>query len=355
MAELTWPKVEVVATAENYARFKISPLESGYGATLGNSLRRILLSSLPGSAITSIRIDNIYHEFSSIPNIKEDVTEIVLNVKKIRLRSYSERPVTMRLSVTGSGLATAGDIQLPSSIELVNPEQVLASLDGDEARFEMELTVERGRGYYSSEGRDNPTIGVIPVDAIFNPVPKVNYLVEHYDEGGRDAERLLIELWTDGTIEPADALSTAAQIMVQHTSLIGNFHKGAITTHEERRSPGGAPIPSHIAEMPIEQLNLSVRTYNCLKRSNIIKVGQILQMDRKDLMSVRNFGDKSYQELIGRLMERGLLPAESELARDFESSGLEIGPIAEDSDVLAEPDDELGEDIANDEEEEEEE
>ncbi len=347
MVEQTWPKVECVATAENYARFKIAPLEPGYGATLGNSLRRILLSSLPGSAVTNIRIDNIYHEFSSIANVKEDVTEIVLNVKKIRLRSYSERPVTMRLSFSGSGVVTAGDIQLPSSIELVNPEQELASLDGDDARLEIELTVERGRGYYSSEGRENPTIGLIPVDAIFNPVPKVNYLVEH--DSVEPTENLLIEIWTDGTIDPADALSTAAQILVQHTSLIGNYRKGGAAVRADQRSSGVAPIPSHIAEMPIEQLNLSVRTYNCLKRSNVTKVGQILQMDRKDLMAVRNFGDKSYNELIGRLIERGLLTADSDLARDYEGSG-QVEPADEDEDMLA--DDELSDedDILTDDE-----
>lgn len=348
MAEQIWPKVDCVATAENYARFMIAPLEPSYGATLGNSLRRILLSSLPGSAVTNIRIDNIYHEFSSIAGVKEDVTEIVLNVKKIRLRSYSERPVTMRLSYSGSGIVTAGDIQLPSSVELINPEQPLASLDGDEARLEMELTVERGRGYYSSEGRDNPTIGLIPVDAIFSPVPKVNYLVER--DGVEPTENLLIEIWTDGTIDPADALSTAAQIMVQHTSLIGGFRKGAVTAHADNRPSGIAPIPSHIAEMPIEQLNLSVRTYNCLKRSSVTKVGQILQMDRKDLMAVRNFGDKSYNELIGRLMERGLLPPDSDLARDYDGSG-HIEPADEDEDMLA--DDELNEELADEEEPEE--
>ncbi len=348
MAEQTWPKVDCVATAENYARFMVAPLEPGYGATLGNSLRRILLSSLPGSAVTNIRIDNIYHEFSSIAGVKEDVTEIVLNVKKVRLRSYSDRPVTMRLSYSGPGIVTAGDIQLPSSVELINPEQPLASLDGDEARLEMELTVERGRGYYSSEGRDNPTIGLIPVDAIFSPVPKVNYLVER--DGIEPTENLLIEIWTDGTIDPADALSTAAQIMVQHTSLIGSFRKGAVTSHADHRPTGIAPIPSHIAEMPIEQLNLSVRTYNCLKRSSVTKVGQILQMDRKDLMAVRNFGDKSYNELIGRLMERGLLPADSDLARDYDSSG-HIEPADEDEDMLA--DDELNEELADEEEAEE--
>lgn len=336
MAEQTWPKVEVVATATNYARFKISPLDLGYGGTLGNSLRRILLSSLPGSAVTNIRIDNIYHEFSSIPKVKEDVTEIVLNVKKIRLRSFSERPVTMRLSYSGHGAVKAEHIQLPSSVELINPEQELAHLDGEDARFEMELTVERGRGYLSSEGRENPTIGLIPVDAIFNPVPKVNYLVQKGEDGSED---LLLEIWTDGTIEPADALSTAAQIMVQHTSLIGNFHKGvsSSSSREDRHPSITAPIPSHIAEMPIEQLNLSVRTYNCLKRSNVTKVGAILQMDRKDLMAVRNFGDKSYNELIGRLMERGLLPPDSELARDYEASG-HIIPADEDSEALTDDD-----------------
>jgi len=322
VVESKWPKVEVMAVGTNYTRFRFAPLGPGYGQTLGNSLRRILLSSLPGSAVTHIRINNIYHEFSSLPSVKEDVTEIVLNVKKIRLRSFSERAVQVRLSVSEGGEVKAGDIETSSQVEIVNPELVLAHLDGDNGHLEMELTVERGRGYYSSDGRENPTIGLIPVDAIFSPVPRVNYMVEFEadaDDPQQQNESLLLEVWTDGTIEPADALSQAAQVMVQHTSLIANFKRGL---GGEREIAHGiiASIPSHVAETTIEQLNLSVRTYNCLKRSSITKVGQILQMDRKDLMAVRNFGDKSYDELRLRLAERGFLPPDSDLAVDLDKA-----------------------------------
>lgn len=318
------PNVLAVATAANYGRFAIGPLEPGIGTTLGNALRRILLSSLPGSAITSIRIQNVFHEFSCIPSVKEDVTEIVMNVKHIRLRSYSERQVRLQLSKRGSGEVRAGDIDLPANVELVNPEQVLATLDGDEAHLEMELTVERGRGYVSFEARDTLPISTIPVDAIFSPIPKVNYVVEPAsielltandgDEQVRESdgqqlegrEQLVIEIWTDGTIDPGEALSIAAQYLAQHSSLISNFNR--VTAPAQRELPGAIAIPPHLFEMAIDDLNLSMRTYNCLKRSGITKVGQVLRMDRKDLLGLRNFGEKSFDELHQVLSSRDLIP-----------------------------------------------
>lgn len=318
------PNVVAVATATNYGRFAVGPLEPGIGMTLGNALRRILLSSLPGSAVTSVRIQNVYHEFSCIPNVREDVTEIVLNVKNIRLRSYSERAVRLNLSKYGPGEVRAGDIDLPANVELVNPEQVLATLDGSEGHLEMELTVERGRGYISFEARENMPIGTIPVDAIFSPIPKVNYLVQAADaevlsaavESNGSApfdpseldgrEQLLIEIWSDGTIDPGEALSLAAQYLAQHSSLISNFNKQTAPTGREL--PGAIAIPPHLFEMPIEDLNLSMRTYNCLKRSGITKVGQVLRMDRKELLGLRNFGEKSFDELYMQLSTRDLIP-----------------------------------------------
>ncbi|MGA7731673.1 MAG: DNA-directed RNA polymerase subunit alpha [Chloroflexia bacterium] len=324
------PNVVAVATAPNYGRFAIGPVEGGIGITLGNALRRILLSSLPGSAVTSVRIQNVYHEFSSIPNVREDVTEIVLNVKNIRLRSYSDRAVRLNLSKYGPGEVRAGDIDLPANVELVNPELVLATLDGTGARLEMELTVERGRGYVSFEAREGMQIGTIPVDAIFSPIPKVNYLVQAADAdvlyplpdpdsdspngsngsgptpelAGR--EQLLIEIWTDGTIDPGEALSLSAQYLAQHSSLISNFNKQAAPSGREL--PGAIAIPPHLFEMPIEDLNLSMRTYNCLKRSGITKVGQVLRMERKELLGLRNFGEKSFDELHQALDTRDLIP-----------------------------------------------
>jgi DNA-directed RNA polymerase subunit alpha len=322
------PNVLAVATARNYGRFAIGPLEAGYGVTLGNALRRILLSSLPGSAVTSIRIQNVYHEFSCIPYVREDVTQIVLNVKNMCLRSYSDRAVRLQLSKQGPGYVLAGDVELPANVELVNPELVLATLDGPEAYLEMELTVERGRGYASSDSRDGMPIGAIPVDAIFSPIPKVNYLVEPAGAellvsespgtGGdetsqldlaslRGHEQLIIEIWTDGTIDPGEALSMAGQYLAQHSSLIANFNR-VIAPQPGRDLLGTAQIPAHLFEIPIDELNLSMRTYNCLKRSGITKVGQVLTKDRKELLGLRNFGQKSLVELYQALSTRDLIP-----------------------------------------------
>jgi DNA-directed RNA polymerase subunit alpha len=323
------PHVMAVATATNYGRFIIGPLEEGVGTPLGNALRRILLSSLPGSAVTSIRIQNIYHEFSCIPSVREDVTEIVLNVKNIRLRSYSDRPVRLQLTKRGSGQVRAGDIDLPANVELVNPDLVLANIDGDDGMLDMELTVERGRGYVSFEAREGVAISTIPVDAVFSPIPKVNYVVEpasldllaatEEDEAppeldpsmieGRD--QVVIEIWTDGTIDPGEALSMSAQYLAQHSSLIATFNR-VVAVPAGRELPG-INIPAHLFEVSVEDLGLSMRTYNCLKRSGITKVGQVLTKDRKELLGLRNFGEKSYDELYEALASRDLIPEGSPL------------------------------------------
>jgi DNA-directed RNA polymerase subunit alpha len=343
------PDVVAVATATNYGRFAVGPLEGGIGITLGNALRRILLSSLPGSAVTSVRIQNVYHEFSCIPSVREDVTEIVVNVKGIRLRSYSERGVRLNLSKQGAGEVRAGDIELPANVELVNPELVLANLDGPDAHLEMELTVERGRGYVSFEAREGMPIGTIPVDAIFSPIPKVNYLVQPADaellssasadgngsssyaqEELEGREQILIEIWTDGTIDPGEALSLAAQYLAQHSSLISNFNKQTAPV-VGRDLPGTVAIPAHLFEMPIEDLNLSMRTYNCLKRSGVTKVGQVLRMDRKELLGLRNFGEKSFDELHQSLSSSDLIPPGT--PRDLSEHDVQAGEEGEDAGV----------------------
>jgi DNA-directed RNA polymerase subunit alpha len=320
-----------VATAANYGRFAIGPVETGIGTPLGNALRRILLSSLPGTAVTSVRIQNVYHEFSCIPYVREDVTEIVLNVKQMRLRSYSERPVRLQLSKHGQGEVRASDIELPANVELVNPEQLIATVDNDDGLFEMELTVERGRGYVSFEAREGLAIGVIPVDAIFSPIPKVNYIVEpaSYEvlstvaedseevstltpEEVEGQEQVVVEIWTDGTIDAGEALSLSAQYLAQHSSIISNFNRQAPSLQE--RDSTIVAIPPQLFEMSVEDLNLSMRTYNCLKRSGITKVGQVLRMDRKELLSLRNFGEKSFDELYQSLESRDLLPEGTPLA-----------------------------------------
>lgn len=308
MLDIAMPKIEVVQAAENYGRFKIEPLDPGYGHTLGNALRRVLLSSIPGSAITKIKIEGVFHEFSAIEGVKEDATEIVLNIKGVRVRSQSERPVSALLSKRGAGVVTAADIDLPSTVELINPSHYLCTLDADDARLEIELTIERGRGYVSADQRDVVPLGEIPVDAIFTPVPRVNYVVENTRIGqATDFDRLLLEVWTDGTVKPGDALAHAAQVLVQYSQTIADFNRLSIEP-EETEAPSGLTIPADVYDTQIEDLDLSTRTYNCLKRADITKVGQVLQMDEKALLSVRNLGQKSMEEIRDRLIERGYIP-----------------------------------------------
>jgi DNA-directed RNA polymerase subunit alpha len=306
--DIAMPKIDVVQAAENYGRFKIEPLDPGYGHTLGNALRRVLISSIPGSAITKIKIDGVYHEFSMIPGVKEDVTEIVLNIKGIRLRSYAERPVKVLLSRQGAGVVRASDIDAPSNVELVNPNHYICTLDSDMSHLEIEMTVERGRGYLPADQRDALPIGEIPVDAIFTPVPKVNYIVENTRIGqATDFDRLIIEIWTDGTIKAGDALSHAAQVLVQYSQTIADFNRTTIE-QEALTASNALSIPADIYDTPIEDLDLSTRTYNCLKRADITKVGQVLEMDEKALLSVRNLGQKSMEEIRDKLIERGYIP-----------------------------------------------
>jgi DNA-directed RNA polymerase subunit alpha len=301
------PKVEPKEVATAYGRYQIEPLEPGFGTTLGNAMRRVLLSALPGAAVTSIRIENVYHEFSDIPHVKEDTTELLLNIKQIRVRSFTDRPVQMRIEAAGTGTVTAADIIAPPDVEVVNPELHLATLDSGDARLNVDLTVERGKGYQSGEHRDGLTIGVIPVDAIFTPIRKVNYSVEPTRVGQvTNYERLTLDVWTDGTITPDDAISQAANLLVRHLSLFTELVSKQAGRTE--KIPGGAvQIPQRLYEMPIEDLNLSVRAYNCLKRAGITKVGQILEMSADDLLGVRNFGQKSLDELRERLQAHGLL------------------------------------------------
>lgn len=307
MIDMILPKVEPKEVATAYGRYQIEPLEQGFGTTLGNAMRRVLLSALQGAAVTSIRIENVYHEFSDIPHVKEDTTELLLNVKQIRVRSFTDRPVQLRLEASGAGLVTAADIIAPPDVEIVNPELHLATLDSAEARLNLELTVERGKGYQTGEHSEGLPIGVIPVDAIFTPIRKVNYAVEPTRVGQVTTyERLTLDVWTDGTIAPDDAISQAANVLVRHLSLFTEL----VTKQAGRaeKVPGGAvQIPQRLYEMPIEDLNLSVRAYNCLKRAGITKVGQILEMSADDLLGVRNFGQKSLDELRERLAAHGLL------------------------------------------------
>ncbi|HEV7126963.1 MAG TPA: DNA-directed RNA polymerase subunit alpha [Ktedonobacterales bacterium] len=311
MLDIALPRIISTESSANYASYDIEPLEAGYGMTLGNALRRVLLSSLPGAAVTSIKIEGVSHEFQDIPHVKEDVTDIVLNVKKLRLRSFADHPVSMHLDITGERDVHAADIQVPSTIEIVNGDQLICTLDSAEAHLEMELVVENGKSYIPAESKEGQAIGVIPVDAIYTPVEKVNYTVEHTRVGQMtNYDKIILQIWTDGTITPDDALRQSAQVLVQHFQMVAEYGGTVPMPGVGAVIAGGTeyPIPARIFDTPVEDLDLSVRSYNCLKRSGITRVGQVLMMNEADLLAVRNFGDKSLTELRDKLLARGLLP-----------------------------------------------
>ena len=352
MSDAILPKIERVASAENYTRYHIEPLETGFGMTLGNALRRVLLSSLPGAAVTSIKIDGVFHEFSYVPQVKEDTTELILNVKQIRLRSYSDQAVRLFLEASGPGRVVAGDINCPPEVEIINPELHLATLGAEGAKLAIELVVDKGKGYVASDSREGMPIGVIPVDAVFTPIKRVNYSVESTRVGAEtDYDRLILDLWTDGTVTPDAALSEAAQILMQHFSLLTGLGGRPVIT---ARKGAPAMVPSKAYDTPIEELGLSVRAYNCLKRAAIAKVGQVLQMSDDDLLMVRNFGQKSLDELKERLAATGFIAeappsavAEGrEEEEDEEEEGEERGEALKEEDKK-----ELEEEAGEDEEE----
>jgi DNA-directed RNA polymerase subunit alpha len=313
LLNLVLPKIEFDASSRNYGRFIIGPLESGYGITLGNALRRVLLSSLPGAAVTSIRISGVHHEFSVMPHVKEDTTALILNVKQLRLKLQGDESARLRLEVNGEGEITAGDIECPHQVEIVNPDLHLLTADSSEAELDMELVVERGKGYSPVEERGKIPIGEIPVDAVFSPVRKANFVVERARVGQMtNFDRLIMEIWTDGTIEPEEAMSSAAEILVEHLSLLVGVSE--MPPKEEEEAVEGL-IPSRIYETPIEELELSVRAYNCLKRAGITKVGEILEKmaeGEDEILAIRNFGKKSLAELKERMGAKGFWPLEGE-------------------------------------------
>ncbi len=303
------PMIEVEESTDDYARIVTTPLLPGFGITLGNALRRVLLSSLPGAAVTSVRIEGIQHEFSTIPNIKEDSIEFLLNVKEIRLRSLSDRAGMLVLDHTGrSGPVTAGDIQLPEHFEIANPDLHLATMDDKSGKLYVEFNVEQGRGYVPAGHVDGTQLGVIPVDAIFSPVRKVNYRVEHTRVGqATNYDKLTIELWTDGTITASEAVSKSADILIEQFKLFSHMGRPAMPM-VERGLGAGIQLSPERYNMAIEDLNLSMRAYNCLRRSGLMTIGQVLEKSEEELLALRNFGRKSYDELRERLDELGLLP-----------------------------------------------
>ena len=300
------PEIRVLESEETYGKVAVEPLPRGFGLTIGNPLRRILLSSTNGSAITWVKIDDVVHEYAAVPGVKEEVMELLLNVKRIRIRSQSDRAGKMRLDVTGEGRVCAGDISTSSDFEIVNPELHLATLDSDTAHLSMEFNVEQGVGYQvaaQADGTSNPPVGVLPVDAVFSPVRKVNYNVERTRVGQiTDYERLIMEVWTDGTIRAVEAIQQAAENLVDHFFLFSNINKVA----EEGTERVPLVVSPEIYQTPIEKLELSPRTLNCLKRSHISKVGELLEMSDDELLKIRNFGEKSLDELKEKLLEHGV-------------------------------------------------
>ena len=306
------PSIRVEVDEDRYGEFVIEPLEPGYGVTLGNPMRRILYSGLEGTAITSVKIEGVQHEYQTMPNIKEQVTEILLNVKAIRLRSEVDRPGKLRLEVAGEGQVSAADIMASADFEVVNPDLHLATLDSTDAKLSLEMNVERGKGYKDASEDEGQAIGVLPIDAIFTPIRKVNYTVERTRVGQRtDFERLAIQIWTDGSIRPVEALKSASNILVNQFFLFTNVTEGV------QDMPEGVTIVTNKLQaeqynVPIERLDLSSRTLNCLKRDGINKVGEVLDRSKAELMSIRNFGEKSYNELYDKLRENDLLPPEAD-------------------------------------------
>ena len=314
MIEIEKPRIECIETPtdSSYGMYIIEPLERGYGTTLGNSLRRVLLSSLPGTAVTSIRINGVQHEFSTIPGVKEDVTEIVLNVKSIIARLHSEGAKTVYIEAVGEGVVTAGDIKTDAEVEVLNPEQPIATLEPDGA-LSMELTFDHGRGYVSADKNKNPqtAIGTIPVDSIYTPVLKVNYSVENTRVGNQtDYDKLTIEVWTDNTITARDAVSLGAKILCDHFTLftdlsdtVGNNPTVVEKTEQQR---------DKVLEMTIEELDLSVRSFNCLKRANINTVEDLISKTQDEMIKVRNLGRKSLEEVEHKLAQMGLSLADED-------------------------------------------
>lgn len=319
--ELATPHIELEEGTDTYARLVAEPLESGFGTTIGNALRRVLLSSLPGATVTAVRIEEVEHEFSTIPHMKEDTVEFLLNVKDIRLRALSDRPGKLYLEASGEGKITAGDIQAGADYEIVNRDLHLATLDSDDAHLTVELTVEQGHGYLPINDREPMPIGVIPVDAIFTPVRRVNYRVTRTRVGQvTDYDSLALEVWTDGSINGTEAISRSAAILVEQLSLFAQLGKPLPAIVERGLGVGAALSPDRY-NTPIEQLSLSVRAYNCLKRSGLMTVGQVLEKSEDDLLALRNFGRKSYDELRAKLVQLGFLqpePPEDEMTATFE-------------------------------------
>ncbi len=299
-------KIEYAELSETYGKFVVEPLERGFGVTLGNAVRRVLLSAIPGAAVSSVKIEGVLHEFSTISGVVEDVTQIVLNLKELTLRLHTDKPKLLRLDVKGKRDVVAGDIQQDAEVDILNPDLHLATLDKKDAHLAMELVVERGKGYVPAEKhrKSEHVIGVIPVDSIFTPIQKVNYVIEDTRSGQEEADRLVLEVWTDGSIRPEEAVQEASRILTdQFKLLIGMGQEGETAAGLE---PGADAQMAKLYAMPIEELDLSVRPYNCLKRAGINTVGDLIQRTEEEIVAVKNFGRKSLDEVREKLTSLGL-------------------------------------------------
>ena len=312
MFDFEKPNIEIAEISEDkkYGKFVVEPLERGYGTTLGNSLRRIMLSSLPGSAVSQVKIDGVLHEFSSISGVKEDVTEIIMNVKSLAIKNNSDtnEPKTAYIEFEGEGVITAADIQADADIEILNPEQVIATLSGGaDSKFYMELTITNGRGYVSADKNksDDLPIGVIAVDSIYTPVERVNMAVENTRVGQMtDYDKLTLEIYTNGTLDPDEAVSLAAKVLSEHLNLFIDLSENAKTAEIMVEKENNEK--EKVLEMNIDELELSVRSYNCLKRAGINTVEELCSRTSEDMMKVRNLGRKSLEEVLAKLKELGL-------------------------------------------------
>lgn len=349
--EIIMPRIETIAEDDSYGKFIVEPLEKGFGITLGSALRRVLLSSIPGAAVTSVKIEGVLHEFSTIPGVKEDTTELILNLKTLYVKILRDgtakpEPKTVWIDVEGAGEVTGADVRTPADVEVVNPELHIATLSDETARLSMEMTVEMGKGYVLPEQQEKvkPTIGVIPVGAAFTPVTKANFVVEPTRVGHKtDYERLVLEVQTNGSMQPGDAVSEAARTLDKLVKLFVDFRGRGLLEYEEDIDRGG-DIELRAPDARIEELDFSVRTYNCLKKANILTIGELVQHSEQDLMNIRNFGKKSLTEVREKLAQLGLsLKRSGEVAlrggfegEEEEEEGEEVALEAEIEEPVAE-------------------
>ena len=326
------PAIRVIESTDTFACVALEPLERGFATTVGNPLRRLLLSSIEGTAITWVKIDGVPHEYTVIPGVKEEVMDLLLSVKRIRIHAITKRTGKMRLDITGEGRVCAGDISTASDYQIVNPELHLATLDNPDVSLSVEFNVESGKGYQQVSQADNMVglpVGVLPVDAIYNPVRRVEYSVERMMVGQQtDWERLILQVWTDGAVTPLSAIQEASENLVQHFFMFNQLSRPP----DSPLDTSNLPVASEVYLMPIERLDLSSRTLNCLKRAKLDRVGQVLDLSSEDLLAIRNFGQKSLEELQGKLDELGVMPprmaADSvDGDRDDESFTVPDGPL----------------------------